>query len=197
LPTISVYQLLFFVKFCREVLAAGSSYPWPQILYKLTGERELRVDAMLEYFEPLLTWLKSERERIKYPIGWKKSNVPVGRKSEIVSADIDKPIFLKNSSDVGLSYVRAIKKESKLMQANKPDHSSGQKSKADSTSFSVSQNGLTASKENTQSRSVLGPLGQTKSSILTRPVFVPSTGKDPLTLVKKNDENRYSSKLYG
>jgi hypothetical protein len=51
---------------------------------------------MLEYFEPLLTWLKSERERIKYPIGWKKSNVPVGRKSEIVSADIDLGNDLEN-----------------------------------------------------------------------------------------------------
>ena len=150
---------------------------------------------MLEYFEPLLMWLKSERERLKYPKGWNKSDVPVGRKSEISSKDNDKPIFLKNSSNVGLSYVRAIKKESKLMQTNKLDHSSsGQKS---DTSFSVvSQDGLKASKANTQSKTGLGPLGQTKSSILTRPVFVPSTGKDPLTLVKKNDENRYSSRLY-
>ena len=37
------------------------------------------------------------------------------------------------------------------------------------------------------SRSILGPLGQAKSSILTRPVFVPSTGKEPLTLVRKPD----------
>ena len=166
----------------------------------MTGERGLRVDAILDYFGPLLKWLKSERERIKYPTGWDKSDVPVGRKSEIVSKDTDKPIFLKNSSDVGLSYVQAVKKESKLMQTNKLDHSNSmRKSKNDGTSFSVSQDGLKVNKAlaNTQTQSVLGPLGHTKSSILTRPVFVPSTGKDPLTLVKKNDESRYSSKLHG
>ena len=152
---------------------------------------------MLEYFEPLLSWLKSERQRIKYPLGWNKSDVPVGRKSEIISKDNDKPIFLKNSSNVGLSYVRAIRKESKLMHKNKPNQSdSGRKSAKGSISLGLSQDKLKTSKANKQSQSVLGPLGQTKSSILTRPVFVPSTGKDPLTLIKKNEENRYSSKMH-
>jgi hypothetical protein len=163
----------------------------------MTGERELRVDAILEYFEPLLSWLRSERQRIKYPIGWSKSDVPVGRKSEIVSKDNDKPIFLKNSSNFGLSYVRAIKKESKLMHADKANQSGSAKNSAKgSISLGVSQDKFKTSKANTQSQSVLGPLGQTKSSILTRPVFVPSSEKDPLTLIKKNDENRYSSKLH-
>lgn len=165
----------------------------------MTGERGLRVDAMLDYFDPLLKWLKSERERIKYPIGWNKSDAHVGRKSEIITKDTDKPIFLKNSSDVGLSYVQAVKKESTLMQTNKPNNNNSmQRSKKDGTSFSASQDNIKiAKKANTQTLSVLGPLGRTKSSILTRPVFVPSNGKDPLTLVKKNDENRYSSKLHG
>lgn len=185
------------LKFRRELLAAGSSHPWPQILYKLTGERELRVDAVLEYFEPLRVWLISEREKIKYPIGWNKSDVSVGRKTEILPKDNDKPIFLKNSSNVGLSYVRAIKKESRLMQISTSDKmNSSEQAGKDTTSFNISQVGFKTSKGDTHSRNVLGPLGQTKSSILTRPVFVPSNGKDPLTLVKKNDENRYSSKLH-
>ena len=147
------------------------------------------MDAMSEYFEPLLKWLKSERERMKYPKGWKESDVAVGKKDEVVSKDTDKPIVLTNSSDVSLSYVRAIKKESKLMQTNKTDQGP-QKSEKDTSSFKQAQSGLKTSKGSTKSRSVLGPLGQTKSAIITRPVFVPSTGKDPLTLVKKNDRNR-------
>ena len=165
----------------------------------MTGERGLRVDAMLDYFDPLLKWLKSERERIKYPTGWNKSDAHVGRKRETTTKDTDKPIFLKNSSDVGLSYVQAVKKESRLMQTNKPNNNNSmQRSKKDGTLISASQDNIKIVKTaNTQTQSVLGPLGRTKSSILTRPVFVPSNGKDPLTLVKKNDENRYSSKLHG
>lgn len=175
-------------------MAAGSSDPWPQILYKLTGEREIRVDAILEYFEPLILWLKSERKRLQYPNGWSNSDIPVGMKKDILSKESDKPIFLKNTSDVGLSYVRAIKKESKLMQNKIPDKSGpAKKNEKDNTLSSLSQNGLRATSKERAQLSVLGPLGQTKSSILTRLVFVPSSGKDPLTLVKKNDENKYSS----
>ena len=178
---------IYYFEIYRELLSAGSNFPWPQILHKLTGETELRVDAILEYFEPLFKWLRSQRKKLNYPIGWNKSNVPVKGKSDhnIGSQDTDKPIFLKKSSNMGLSYVRAIKKESK------------QQNKNASTSFSTPKNGLKTIKVNTQSQSVLGPLGQTKSSILTRPVFVPSTGKDPLTLVKTNDEKKYNPQLHG
>ncbi|KAK3699415.1 hypothetical protein QZH41_018576 [Actinostola sp. cb2023] len=58
--------------YIREMLEAGSSKPWPQILYRLTGEREMTASALLEYFEPLKKWLFTYRQLHKYQLGWKK-----------------------------------------------------------------------------------------------------------------------------
>jgi len=33
-----------------------------------TGQREFSVDAILEYFKPLMTWLIEENKNV--PIGW-------------------------------------------------------------------------------------------------------------------------------
>ena len=54
------------------MLAAGRSRPWPQILHELTGQRELKADAIIEYFSPLQSWLYRYRQRLHYPLGWKK-----------------------------------------------------------------------------------------------------------------------------
>ena len=53
------------------MLEAGRSEPWPKILKEATGDRELKAEAILEYFEPLRVWLKEQRTLKKYPIGWK------------------------------------------------------------------------------------------------------------------------------
>ena len=173
------------------MLAAGSSEPWPQILYKLSKERELRVDAMLQYFGPLLKWLKSYRKEMKYPIGWKTAET-FTKRSQAALKEVDKPIILTNSSKMGLSYLRAVAKASNannLLTGNKSNKSKQMLEDFKTLSSINSQPGLKSNMVNTRSRSILGPLGQAKSSILTRPVFVPSTGKEPLTLVRKPDNN--------
>ena len=58
--------------FRREMLAAGRSRPWPQTLYHLTGEREMKASAILEYFSPLQAWLLNYRTTKGYSVGWKK-----------------------------------------------------------------------------------------------------------------------------
>ena len=196
------YIMLIIFLIFREMLAAGSSEPWPQILYRLTKERELRVDAMLEYFEPLLNWLRSYREKVKYPIGWPDiSETFKTKNSPTASKELDKPIILTNSSKIGLSYLHAVAKatNANLLVTNITGHDKTEQPKlSDFRTFNSvsSQPALKSNWVNTQSRSVLGPLSHTKSSILTRPVFVPSTGKEPLTLVRKNDANKYSSKIH-
>lgn len=180
-----------FFLFFRKMLAAGSSEPWPQILYKLSKERELRVDAMLQYFGPLLKWLKSYRKEMKYPIGWKTTET-FTKRSQAALKEVDKPIILTNSSKMGLSYLRAVAKASNANNPLTGDKSNKSKQMLDdfkTLSSISSETGLKSSMANTQSRSILGPLGQAKSSILTRPVFMPSTGKEPLTLVGKLDSN--------
>ena len=50
------------------MLAAGQSRPWQDVLFEMTGSRELDAGAMMEYFEPLRVWL--ERETAGKAKGW-------------------------------------------------------------------------------------------------------------------------------
>ena len=55
-------------KSLNEMLAMGSSKPWPDALEAFTGERQMSGRAMLEYFAPLKKWL-DEQNKGK-PVGW-------------------------------------------------------------------------------------------------------------------------------
>ncbi|HEX8622573.1 MAG TPA: M2 family metallopeptidase [Allosphingosinicella sp.] len=44
----------------NEMLAMGASRPWPDALEAFTGSREMSGAAMLEYFRPLMGWLKEQ-----------------------------------------------------------------------------------------------------------------------------------------
>ncbi len=46
----------------RNMLALGSSKPWPDALEAMTGTREMDASAILEYFAPLAAWLKQQNE---------------------------------------------------------------------------------------------------------------------------------------
>jgi peptidyl-dipeptidase A len=46
----------------RAMLAAGASEPWQDTLSKLTGTREMDASAIVEYFEPLMGWLRERNE---------------------------------------------------------------------------------------------------------------------------------------
>ncbi|WP_420128696.1 M2 family metallopeptidase [Longimicrobium sp.] len=52
----------------ERMLEAGSSQPWEQTLYEMTGERRMDAGAMLEYFAPLKAWL--DRQNQGKPVGW-------------------------------------------------------------------------------------------------------------------------------
>jgi len=45
-----------------KMLQAGSSKPWQEILFDLTGEKQMDATAILEYFAPLQTWLQTENK---------------------------------------------------------------------------------------------------------------------------------------
>lgn len=46
----------------RAMLAMGASRPWPDALEALTGTRQMDASALLEYFQPLRTWLQKQNE---------------------------------------------------------------------------------------------------------------------------------------
>ncbi|XP_031620875.1 angiotensin-converting enzyme-like isoform X2 [Contarinia nasturtii] len=57
-------------KLIKKALQLGSSKHWTEILYMLTGSREVRADALLLYYKPLISWLNSLVEDFNIPIGW-------------------------------------------------------------------------------------------------------------------------------
>jgi peptidyl-dipeptidase A len=52
----------------EEMLALGQSKPWPEALEKLTGSRQMDASAIIDYFQPLMGWLKEENAGRK--CGW-------------------------------------------------------------------------------------------------------------------------------
>jgi peptidyl-dipeptidase A len=44
----------------EAMLAAGASRPWAETLEKLTGSRQIDASAIIEYFQPLMGWLKQK-----------------------------------------------------------------------------------------------------------------------------------------
>lgn len=46
----------------NAMLAMGASKPWPDALEAFTGTREMSGDAMVAYFQPLMTWLKEQNK---------------------------------------------------------------------------------------------------------------------------------------
>ena len=54
--------------YSSDVMKLGSSLPWPDALEAITGSRSMSAEPLVEYFEPLLQWLKKENKG--HPIGW-------------------------------------------------------------------------------------------------------------------------------
>jgi peptidyl-dipeptidase A len=42
------------------MLSAGSSRPWAETLEKLTGTKQMDASAIIEYFEPLMGYLREQ-----------------------------------------------------------------------------------------------------------------------------------------
>ena len=46
----------------NAMMEMGASEPWPDVLEEFTGTREMDGSAIVEYFDPLITWLEEENE---------------------------------------------------------------------------------------------------------------------------------------
>jgi len=57
-----------------EMLAMGSSRPWPEALQAFTGSREISARPMVAYFQPLLGWLREQNRGRQ--CGWEGSAGP-------------------------------------------------------------------------------------------------------------------------
>lgn len=48
----------------------GSSVPWNEALFQVTGESRMDGSALREYFRPLEEWLRNENLRTQEFVGW-------------------------------------------------------------------------------------------------------------------------------
>jgi peptidyl-dipeptidase A len=63
----------------HAMLALGQSKPWPQAMQVLTGQDKADAGPMIEYFQPLLDWLKQQNDGQK--LGWTVASNPLLAKS--------------------------------------------------------------------------------------------------------------------
>ena len=49
-------------KALRDMMALGSSRPWPDALEAVTGQRQMDATAIIDYFAPLKTWLDQQNQ---------------------------------------------------------------------------------------------------------------------------------------
>ncbi|KAM3956774.1 angiotensin-converting enzyme-like isoform 2-T2 [Aphomia sociella] len=75
LSTCDIYRSQPAGEALGKMLQMGSSKPWPDAMEALTGQRNMDASGVLEYFEPLYKWLKTENERTGEYIGWEQSNI--------------------------------------------------------------------------------------------------------------------------
>ncbi|CAH1242049.1 ACE [Branchiostoma lanceolatum] len=52
----------------REMLRMGQSQPWPEAMRAMTGQSKMATSAILEYFQPLMKWLREQNK--KESLGW-------------------------------------------------------------------------------------------------------------------------------
>uniref|UniRef100_A0A8C6VKL6 Angiotensin-converting enzyme n=1 Tax=Naja naja TaxID=35670 RepID=A0A8C6VKL6_NAJNA len=53
-----------------EAMQAGSSRHWQDILQQVTGTSKMDASALLEYFKPIIEWLKNENGKNNETLGW-------------------------------------------------------------------------------------------------------------------------------
>ncbi|XP_075436513.1 angiotensin-converting enzyme [Ascaphus truei] len=70
LHTCDIYQSLEAGKALGDVLRAGSSKPWQELLKTMTGTDKMDVAPLLEYFAPVTKWLQEQNTKNNETLGW-------------------------------------------------------------------------------------------------------------------------------
>ncbi|NXQ63440.1 ACE enzyme, partial [Anthoscopus minutus] len=70
LHTCDIYQSQEAGKILGDALKLGFSKPWPEAMQLITGQPNMSAEALMSYFEPLMTWLEKENEKNGEVLGW-------------------------------------------------------------------------------------------------------------------------------
>ncbi|ENN80010.1 hypothetical protein YQE_03557, partial [Dendroctonus ponderosae] len=68
-----IYQSTSAGNVLKQMLAMGSSRPWPDALELITGQSTMDATGTLDFFKPLHKWLEAENQKINATIGWEPS----------------------------------------------------------------------------------------------------------------------------
>eukprot|EP00794_Sanderia_malayensis_P011394 gene11394-12580_t len=68
----SIYKSKAAGKQLGDMLRMGKSKPWQEAFKNVTGYKELTAQPIKDYFEVLYKWMKEQRKREGYSIGWDK-----------------------------------------------------------------------------------------------------------------------------
>ncbi|ENN74047.1 hypothetical protein YQE_09338, partial [Dendroctonus ponderosae] len=68
-----IYQSITAGNVLKQMLAMGSSRPWPEALEVITGQRTMDATGILDFFKPLHKWLETENQKNNATIGWEPS----------------------------------------------------------------------------------------------------------------------------
>ncbi|KAM6163158.1 angiotensin-converting enzyme-like isoform 2-T2 [Rhynchocyon petersi] len=84
LHTCDIYKSKEAGKLLADAMQLGSSRPWPEAMALLTGRPNMSAAAMMNYFQPLLDWLRTENGRHAEKLGWPQYNwTPHSARSEV------------------------------------------------------------------------------------------------------------------
>ncbi|NWR92221.1 ACE enzyme, partial [Furnarius figulus] len=70
LHTCDIYQSKKAGKILGDALKLGFSKPWPEAMQLITGQPNMSAEALMSYFEPLMTWLEKENKKNEEVLGW-------------------------------------------------------------------------------------------------------------------------------
>lgn len=98
-----IYQSKEAGKLLGDVMKLGFSKPWPEAMAMITGQPQMSVQPLMEYFQPLITWLEQENAKNGDVLGWPEySWMPntAESNSTVVVVEKDSPVnFLGLSVD--------------------------------------------------------------------------------------------------
>uniref|UniRef100_A0A8C8J332 Angiotensin-converting enzyme n=1 Tax=Oncorhynchus tshawytscha TaxID=74940 RepID=A0A8C8J332_ONCTS len=87
LHTCDIYQSKEAGKILEAVLKSGESKPWEQVLQEAVGTNKIDASSLMEYFGPIITWLKEQNAAMNETLGWPDFNwvppVPEGYPEDI------------------------------------------------------------------------------------------------------------------
>ncbi|XP_063076692.1 angiotensin-converting enzyme [Engraulis encrasicolus] len=70
LHTCDIYRSTAAGKKLGDAMKLGFSKPWPDAMFDITGQRDMTAKPLMEYFQPLITWLEKENNKNGEVLGW-------------------------------------------------------------------------------------------------------------------------------